>query len=73
MNPLNFHPEPAHNFSRQETVAIILRNVRRQSPATRARWASRETDNEARTQAKRIVIQQWLEEAAIQQRRASKA
>jgi hypothetical protein len=72
-NAFNFHPEPVHNFTPAQAVIIILRNVRRQSPATRARWATSKNDTLARRAAKRVLIRDWLEAAAIQQRRTPKA
>lgn len=45
------------------TVFFILGKIRQQKPKTRARWKSRRNDNEARRQAKRIVIRQWIDEA----------
>jgi len=62
--PFDFQPRPAHPFSRAQVISIILRNVRRQKPATRALWANSKNDSESRTQAKRILIRQWVEEAS---------
>ena len=42
-------------------LSFILSNIRRQSPATRARWAESSRNNPHRRQTKRLVIRQWLE------------